>query len=494
MIFYIIFGGLLFNSAFFFFGNTFDIFKLIRYVGTVFGLTIGHTLIVFLILSIIRFFKRQWPSFLIPSIIITTLTFIVIILANIDKYTELAEPQKQSKRDTYDDIDLFTDELIRRRREIPDFDANQFARDWVADKDAYIAKALSRKNEPGLDANRNQDIHKEQSTSPLYQEEEELSSQQTRAKAPKAAGGVRKGKPGGLGEFAIAVSRRRSLLNEAASRVAGRKGRRADIKSINDSINVLIKQLGEEFGANDETKSNIRRQIDILSTQRSNLFAGGGEILENLPETLRKRGKARGVAQLGYEEETISFQQKDEGVVQNTNRNITSTREINYSTLTTYQSGDHVHKVLKDHPDYINTADSQKFKEYVNNLPLQQLKTATRIKKSGTAEEIIQLISNYKSQEDYQESHRLMIKDVIENYSVFDKSRAINIVQDWINRVEDNAKVISLSVKDNSSGHYKQTYLVTYTIVRGSNQNEYMYDYNHNTNAIQRMVYLHDED
>lgn len=121
VIFYVVFGGLLFNLAFYillkhllFFGNTFDISRLIRDATTVFGLTIGHTLIVFLILSIIRFFKRQWPSFLIPSIIITTLTFIVIILANIDKYAELAEPQKQSKRDT---IEQFNEEYVGENRE-----------------------------------------------------------------------------------------------------------------------------------------------------------------------------------------------------------------------------------------------------------------------------------------------------------------------------------------------------------------------------------------
>ncbi len=100
---YIIIGGLLFNLAFYilsnhliFFGNKFDIFNLIRYVSTIFLLTIGHTLIVFLVLYVLKCFKKQWPSFLIPSIIITTLTFIVVLLGNIDKYAELAEPQEQT--------------------------------------------------------------------------------------------------------------------------------------------------------------------------------------------------------------------------------------------------------------------------------------------------------------------------------------------------------------------------------------------------------------
>ncbi len=43
---------------------------------------------------------------------------------------------------------------------------------WQSDnKAAYLAKALSNKEEPGLDANRNMDIYQEQSTSSLYQED-----------------------------------------------------------------------------------------------------------------------------------------------------------------------------------------------------------------------------------------------------------------------------------------------------------------------------------
>jgi hypothetical protein len=191
--------------------------------------------------------------------------------------------------------------------------------------------------------------------------------------------------------------------------------------------------------------------------------------------------------QLGYEE-TISLQQKDEDVVQSTNRNIYT------STLTTYKSGDHVHNILKDQPDDIKIIDSQMFKDYVNNLPRQQLGNAIRIKESGTEEEIIQLVSNYKSQEEYQESHRLMINEVIDNYNVFDESIAISILQDWINKEGDSAKVIRLSIDNNSSNRFVQTYLVTYTITKGSGQQKYMYEYTPNTKSTRKMVYMHNED
>ncbi|MBT3879681.1 MAG: hypothetical protein HON76_17695 [Candidatus Scalindua sp.] len=149
------------------------------------------------------------------------------------------------------------------------------------------------------------------------------------------------------------------------------------------------------------------------------------------------------------------------------------------------------YKVNKTHPDYPDIVNKQMFKDYVNNLPLQQIEPALRIMEYGTAEEIIQLIANYKSQRDYQESHRLMIQNVIDNYNVFDKSHAINILQDWINKVEDNAKVMSLSVKDSRSYSHENSHLVTYNITRGPNKQKYMYTFNPYANVCQKVVDWH---
>ena len=65
------------------------------------------------------------------------------------------------------------------------------------------------------------------------------------------------------------------------------------------------------------------------------------------------------------------------------------------------------------------------------------------------------------------------------------------MLQDWINREEDNAKVISLSVND-SYYHYEGSglYLVIYTIARGSNKQKYMYKINFYTDACQKVCYI----
>lgn len=257
----------------------------------------------------------------------------------------------------------------------------------------------------------------------------------------------------------------------------------------NVTANIESKDTQEKLEKEYEKKEGYKREsFNILNFEgMNNVLQKAGELAESLT---RQRMAREAEVQRGYEEET----EKDEGVVQNTNKSFIRTRKIDSSTFTTYQRGDHIYKLLKDHPNYINIADSQKFKDYVNNLPWQQIRPATHIIESGTKEEIIQLISNYKAQEDYQESHRLLIKDVIDSYNVFDKSHAINILQDWINKEEDNAKVISLRMEDSSSSRYDQKYLVTYTISKGSNQNEYMYECNLNTNAVRRMVHMHNED
>jgi len=226
------------------------------------------------------------------------------------------------------------------------------------------------------------------------------------------------------------------------------------------------------------TTSSRMRILTYISVNNGNIFTitcGTGLVLyEDY-----KRIFMNSVSTLVFEDNTINLS------------SVGTTKEspVDYKNLEYF-----VNSVKKFHPDYPEIIYSQKFEDYVNNLPLQQFKTAIRIKGSGTSEEIIQLISNYKLQSDYQESHRSMIKDVIENYSVFDDSHAMNILQDWINNEEGNAKVIRLSVEDNSSNRFTQTYLIKYTIAKGSNQQKYMYEHNPHTKSTRKMVYLHEED
>ena len=156
--------------------------------------------------------------------------------------------------------------------------------------------------------------------------------------------------------------------------------------------------------------------------------------------------------------------------------------------------------ITEDRPDCKKLADNPVFKTYINSLPNNEhikalhnisRREAERIIENCTSEGIIQLIANYKSQRDYQESHRLMIQNVIDNYNVFDKSHAINILQDWINKVEDNAKVMSLSVKDSRSYSHENSHLVTYNITRGPNKQKYMYTFNPYANVCQKVVDWH---
>ncbi|KKL70098.1 hypothetical protein LCGC14_2108290, partial [marine sediment metagenome] len=353
---------------------------LIRDVTTVFGLTIGHTLIVFLILSIIRFFKRRWPSFLIPSIIITTLTFIVIILANIDKYAELAEPQKQSKRDTI--------EKLEKNEPVTSFAQEEY-RDTIPG-DELLTKAMigvwkEIYHQDCLDGESiviyYPNMRFEEFTTYMANEDCEFLSDGVILK---------------VGEF-------RHMVTTGTWRVSGGY--------------VYYNTLGDGI-------SSMR--IISIDAQRVSSIWDSGYTCESY--------------RIDFHNEEL-FKRKDEpGVNADGNQDIHKEQ----STSSLYQE---------------------------EEIHFSKIAIASMTNAFG-----------------------LMIKDVIENYSALDKSRAINILQDWINKVENNAKVISLSVKDSSSYRYDQKYIVTYTISKGSNQNEYMYEYNLNTNAIQKMVYLHDED
>ena len=53
-------------------------------------------------------------------------------------------------------------------------------------------------------------------------------------------------------------------------------------------------------------------------------------------------------------------------------------------------------KIAKAHPDYQEIAQDPRFAEYIDNMPLNQLERAERIIESGTADEVIKLLSDYK--------------------------------------------------------------------------------------------------
>ena len=90
----IVLGGYLFNLAFFliinhiYFEITFDFIFLLKFAANLFGITLIYLLIISLILSIVKIYRKHWPSFVTPAIIITLLTFLTISLEHYKIYYE----------------------------------------------------------------------------------------------------------------------------------------------------------------------------------------------------------------------------------------------------------------------------------------------------------------------------------------------------------------------------------------------------------------------
>ena len=90
----IMLGGYLFNLAFFlilnhiYFGKAFEFIFLLKSVANLFGITLIFLLIISIMLSIVKIYRKHWPSFVTPAIIITLLTFLTISLAHYKRYYE----------------------------------------------------------------------------------------------------------------------------------------------------------------------------------------------------------------------------------------------------------------------------------------------------------------------------------------------------------------------------------------------------------------------
>ena len=105
---FIVLGGYLFNLVFYLilqhllFGKTLTFISLVESATTIFALTVVCLLIIFVILSFVKLFKKQWPSFLVPAIVITLLTFLSISLSHYERYYDKYGydlGQKQNKLD-----------------------------------------------------------------------------------------------------------------------------------------------------------------------------------------------------------------------------------------------------------------------------------------------------------------------------------------------------------------------------------------------------------
>lgn len=56
----------------------------------------------------------------------------------------------------------------------------------------------------------------------------------------------------------------------------------------------------------------------------------------------------------------------------------------------------HYYEIAKAHPDYKEIANGTELIEYINYLPKEQSLTAKQILGTGTADEVIKLLSDYK--------------------------------------------------------------------------------------------------
>jgi len=92
--FSILLGGYLFNLTFFlainhiYFGKAFAFISLVESAAALFGMTLVYLLIISLILSIVKIYRKHWPSFVAPAIIITLLTFLTISIVHYKRYYE----------------------------------------------------------------------------------------------------------------------------------------------------------------------------------------------------------------------------------------------------------------------------------------------------------------------------------------------------------------------------------------------------------------------
>lgn len=139
-------------------------------------------------------------------------------------------------------------------------------------------------------------------------------------------------------------------------------------------------------------------------------------------------------------------------------------------------------KIIEFHHDYLGIVNSQMFKDYISSLPSQRHKATKHIIKSGTAKEVIELITQYKKQGKLQKSHRSMIINMVNNYKGTNrKFRAMKAIQDWINENEDasnNPSIVKLKVRKTNTSSVGQSYLISYIIARGTNKQKYLYEVN----------------
>lgn len=117
-------------------------------------------------------------------------------------------------------------------------------------------------------------------------------------------------------------------------------------------------------------------------------------------------------------------------------------------------------KILEIHPDYIEIVNSLMFDDFVNNLPSDEFEEAKLIIESEEPnEKTTKLISDYKAQENYQRSHKTMMKKLVKDYHGPDKkARAVGKLQSWLTGKGVDGFVTALKISKIKGSNYLVKY------------------------------------
>ncbi|MHA1522635.1 MAG: hypothetical protein ACTSRK_20910 [Promethearchaeota archaeon] len=164
---FIMIGGWLFNFIYYaifkvkFFGRILTIPNFIEFATTVFALILIWSLIVYIVLLIIKFSKKQRPSFFIPSLLISLLTFGTISLAFYQEYYDKYGSHSVQKEDKID-FDAWDREIAEGKRQgrassnsTKPFDINNYDFDAVDREIAARETAEKRKKQRAMETTQN---------------------------------------------------------------------------------------------------------------------------------------------------------------------------------------------------------------------------------------------------------------------------------------------------------------------------------------------------
>lgn len=149
----------------------------------------------------------------------------------------------------------------------------------------------------------------------------------------------------------------------------------------------------------------------------------------------------------------------------------------------------HFREIFGVHKDYEKVVRSQMFSDYVNNLKKDEFEMVKAIIDEGTSEDVNNLISNFKAQIPYQDSHKSMMKKLLLLYSGPNrKELAMDTLQNWLAENGGRTMVSDLNIRKIGGN----TCLVGYSTGSGMDQEKHLYKINLMADYV-RSVWLEGE-